>query len=59
MNKRPQQKAKPKTHPVHPEMQRQRGPTGAPGSESSKARSSAKDVRSAHDKDGNSEQRVR
>jgi len=56
MPKQPSQKAKPPTQAAHPETQRQRGKTGTPGSESSKVRTSAKDTRNAHDKDGNSEQ---
>jgi len=58
MNKRANEKAKSETHSTHPETRRQAKP-GAPGSESSKVKSSAKDVRNAHDKDGNSEQRAR
>ena len=56
MNKQPIQKPKPPTQAAHPEMQRQAGKTGTPGSESSKVRDRAKDARNAHDKDGNSEQ---
>ncbi len=44
---------------THPEAQRARTKSGAPGTESSKASSTAKDVRSGHDKDGNTEQRSR
>jgi len=59
MNKRANEKAKPRTQAAHPETQRQRPETGAPGSDSSKVRSRTKDVRSTHDKDGNSQQRAR
>jgi hypothetical protein len=59
MNKRPNEKAKPRPATTHPETQRRDAKTGTPGSEASKAPSGAKDVRSAHDKDGNSEQRGR
>jgi len=58
MTKRANEKAKPAIHTAHPENQRP-APQGAPGSESSKTKSRAKDVRNAHDKDGNSEQRAR
>ncbi len=56
MNKHPREKAKPATQAAHPETQNPRDKTGVPGSESSKAQGHAKDVRSAHDKDGNSQQ---
>jgi hypothetical protein len=59
MTKPKTEKAKPKTRTAHPETQPQRAKTGAPGSESSKVRDGARDVRSAHDKDGNGEQRAR
>ncbi|MEI9942567.1 MAG: hypothetical protein WDO69_35585 [Pseudomonadota bacterium] len=60
MNKRPNGKSKPPTQAAHPETQHHpRAKTGAPGSESSKTRNRAKDVRSAHDQDGNSELRGR
>jgi len=59
MTKRTTEKAKPKTRTAHPETQPQRAKTGAPGSESSKVQQGARDVRSAHDKDGNGEQRAR
>ena len=59
MSKRQTEKAKPKTRTAHPETRQQRAKTGAPGSESSKVRHGARDVRSAGDKDGNSEQRER
>jgi hypothetical protein len=51
--------AKPPTQAAHPETKHPRAKTGTPGSESSKAKGSAKDARSAHDKDGNSQQRAR
>jgi hypothetical protein len=59
MTKRPNEKTKPRSPTTHPETERREPKTGTPGSEASKARSGAKDVRSAHDKDGNSEQRER
>jgi len=59
MKKRPIEKAKNPTQAAHPETQRQRPRSGPPGSESSKAPSDAKDGRTAHDKDGNSEQKAR
>ena len=53
------------THPsktanqaTHPETRRT-AKRGTPGTESSKVSSTAKDVRSGHDKDGNSQQRAR
>jgi len=42
-----------------PETKPQGAKPSVPGSESSKAQGGAKDVRSAHDKDGNSQQRGR
>jgi len=59
MNKRTNETSKPRTQAAHPETQKRQAKTGTPGSEASKVQSSAKDVRSAHDKDGNSEQRGR
>jgi len=56
MKKKPSEKSKAPTQGTHPETGPQRSKTGAPGSESSKAPSRAKDVRNAHDKDGNAEQ---
>jgi len=59
MTKQNREKVKPQTQAAHPETQQPRLKTGTPGSESSKVPSRAKDVRNAHDKDGNSEQRSR
>jgi hypothetical protein len=59
MNKRTNEPPKPRTQASRAEPQKRAGKAGAPGSEASKARSVAKDVRSPHDKDGNSEQRGR
>jgi hypothetical protein len=59
MNQRTKPNPKAATHAAHPEVQHPRPKTGAPGSEQSKAKGSAQDVRSAHDKDGNSQQRAR
>jgi hypothetical protein len=59
MTKRTTEKSKTATAGAHPEMQRSRAKTGAPGSASSKARQTKKDVRSNQDKDGNSEQLAR
>jgi len=47
-------KPKPATHTPHPETQNHRAKT--PGSESSEAQSTTRDVRSKGDQDGNSEQ---
>jgi len=59
MNQRTKPNAKPRTHAAHPEMQHSRPKTGTPGTEQSKSKGDAKDVRNAHDKDGNSQQRAR
>jgi hypothetical protein len=50
-------KTKPASHAAPPEARRRK--PAVPGEESSKVASTAKDVRSAHDKDGNDEQRGR
>jgi len=57
MTKRPSGNLKPATQTGKPETQHKQAKQAVPGSENSKAQSSAKDVRSGHDKDGNSEQR--
>jgi len=59
MNKQPKSSSKPAAHGSHPEMRHPKPKTGTPGTESSKAKGGAKDVRTAHDKDGNSAQRAR
>jgi len=59
MNQRTKPNAKPASHAAHPETQHSRPKTGTPGTEQSKAKSDAKDVRNVHDKDGNSQQRAR
>jgi hypothetical protein len=59
MNKRTNEKGKPATQAAHPETQQRDTRPRVPGSEASKAKSTTKDVRSAHDKDGNSQQRAR
>ena len=43
-------------HTVHPEMQRRKAKSRVPGDESSKVRRPGRDVRQAHDKDGNEQQ---
>jgi len=58
MSKRAQVKPKSASQASHPETKNS-AKTGVPGSESSKVRNGGKDVRSAHDKDGNGEQRGR
>jgi len=61
MNKRSNGKAQPShaSHASHPETKVRRAATGTPGTESSKVQSTGKDLRNAHDKDGNSAQRAR
>jgi hypothetical protein len=57
MNKKPKpNKSSPTTHP---ETQHSRPKSGTPGTESSKAKGGAQDARTAHDKDGNGQQRGR
>jgi hypothetical protein len=51
--------AKPEAQGSHPETRQARPKSGTPGTESSKAKGVAKDARSTHDKDGNSQQRAR
>jgi hypothetical protein len=56
VKKQTPEKSKSGTHSVHPEVQKHRGKTGAPGTESSEGQGTAKDVRNRHDQDGNTEQ---
>jgi len=49
-------KSKTQTQASHPEAQKRRAGAGTPGTESSKASNTAKDLRNRHDQDGNSEQ---
>ena len=48
-----------KVHGSHPEKQAAPPKAGTPGPERSKTQQGAKDTRSGHDKDGNSQQRGR
>lgn len=55
--KQPREKAKPETHTPHPETQNSRAKV--PGTENSEAQGTARDLRGAHDQDGNREQQRR
>jgi len=55
--KQPREKVKPETHSPHPEAQNPRAKV--PGSESSEAQGSERDLRGPHDQDGNREQQRR
>ncbi|HYQ46960.1 MAG TPA: hypothetical protein VER11_33545 [Polyangiaceae bacterium] len=59
MSQQPKSNAKQPSHAQHPETQRSRAKTGVPGTEQSKVKSQRTDVRHAHDKDGNTQQRAR